>query len=315
MKKLPGLVCFFAIFVFCAGFTGAVCDNNNQIILRLNANDNAHGALWNETDYGITLCYNNYFSGSFGGNVHDDCSGHEVIKLSSKINAHAGSLSSNYPITVCHTGLSACEIINQSEGCPSGKRKIFYLSSRENAHISDSNTNYPFAVCCNGIGGLPLEVTPGKCADYNTESACTGDMYRIGKYDPGCPSSRRGMTGSRGCFCKWNANVCSVAFNSTIATTGCSFTCLFNKISETECSEQGFQDIVLQGSAIDKNPAGCSVSVEQLVSESCTRKEIPIRCALTIEDLPFFGAWQFFASAAGIFIAYLALRRRWREVF
>ena len=121
-----------------------------KIIIGLSGTSNAHGELYNQSNYQNVLCCN------FGDGIQaNECSqpGYaKIIRLSSETNAHAEVSSdtvypTSYPNNVCYqaSGLS-CQTIT-SGSCPTGYSSILSLSATNNAHIGGPN-DYPVKICC-----------------------------------------------------------------------------------------------------------------------------------------------------------------------
>jgi len=126
------------------------CDPE-QVILRLSDATNAHGALYNNLDYPIEICYNDifgvdYFDPRKAIGIEHVCDGsNSVINLSRKIDGHADITSEgSYSINICYGDLRC----RASLGEPNeDERLIVSLSSNVNAHLA-SDDSYDVKIYC-----------------------------------------------------------------------------------------------------------------------------------------------------------------------
>jgi len=311
MGKLMILVGILAACFISLAIVSAACDDDNQIILRVNSNYNAHAALWNQS-YSIKVCYDSFFSPKYTGTNPHDCSSasNKVLSLYRETNSHAADKdSSSYPISVCHGGLTNCEIV--SGQCPVGKTAIVYLSNTNNAHLSTSaSPYYPYAVCCKGQGTTPPP-QPTRCADYSSQITfpeyygqgnCTKDIFNVAKSsDPLCTH----LSGET-CYCEWGDNKCNLATNRTTPDGKCQYKCVkeMTDYATAQCIE-GFKNVTLKATIVPIS--GCTTTP---TDANCVSTSIPIPCGLEMAELPFFGAWQFVAVLVGVFAIYLIASRR-----
>ena len=122
---------------------------DNQTILRLSSETNAHGEVWNGTgNYPVKICYDEIFDGQIGSGDRT-CSGtNKIIGLSAETNAHGEIPSlSNYATEVCYGDLECSSTTSSCESLGAGYKLIVSLSSDTNAHLSNSS-NYPVKICC-----------------------------------------------------------------------------------------------------------------------------------------------------------------------
>lgn len=301
MRGLMHLSAFFFIVLCFAGVTSAAgCANGDQIIMRLSASDNAHGAIWDQA-YGIKICYDDLFGTTFGQmNAHACSNGSTVVKLYSATNAHASSPDSqNYQISVCHRGLKNCAI-RYGEGCAKSEEKaIVYLSNTSNAHLSRSYIKgfYEYAVCCEGSSAPNPPAGINYCSDYTSPTVCNNDEYGVSVNR--CPAGKV-------CYCMWNAtgNACVQAYNNQVAE--CSYKCsLSANYASGICDEQGFMFVDIKATRVDL--AGNCASV---MDSDCQSRRANVPCGLFEIELPFFGLWQAAISALCITISYLLFSRR-----
>jgi hypothetical protein len=134
---------------------GACECSSSDVIMKLSSSSNAHGALWNDVNYGYDVCYSDIFGVIGGGNRV--CSGaNKVVGLSSASNAHAEEPSrSAYPNNICYGGLD-CQYV--SGACPVDYPNcVVTLYSEGNSHLAscDPAYAYPNKICCNDEGWVP----------------------------------------------------------------------------------------------------------------------------------------------------------------
>ena len=131
-----------------------VSHSSNDTIMKLSAPTNAHGALWNDTDYATNIYYSDIFGGVYGGDARE-CTGNTILFLSSETNAHA-SRTFGYPVPVCYGDLNCFYVNLNSASCSDVDAKfVVALSGNSNAHLSTvaDIVNYPIQVCCGSVGG------------------------------------------------------------------------------------------------------------------------------------------------------------------
>ncbi len=131
--------------------------SQDQIILRLSADTNAHGEVFNGAGAYITeICYDQIF-GVFG-NGNRACNGaNTVLRLSADTNAHGeGPSGTSYTTQICYGDLN-CRL---TSACSANERAVVRLSSATNAHLETaSETNYNNLICC-AAGAVIPPVTP-----------------------------------------------------------------------------------------------------------------------------------------------------------
>jgi hypothetical protein len=296
MNKRASFAVAVLMFVLFAGTASAFCGANgnddNQVIMRLTGTDNAHGALWGNAAYATKLCYDQFFTQAYGGNLPHECiSSDRLLSLYFPANSHASFDDNMLSNKVCHKGLAECEIKENigPNSCPAGKAAIVHLSGRTNAHLSAlPNSDYPYVVCCKGTTGVvrPPSLVPKACKDYSDENyadyygkeKCNSDSQWANVFVQGneiCP------TGNNDCFCKWNyaTSKCSVAYDDDV-NSACTFTCLLDK-TEGACNSDNEKEISFKASIINLNPAGCTPNAEDCKDStstiSCVEK-VPQTC-------------------------------------
>ena len=304
---MKGIVIFFAgllaFFVFIGITSGGDC-SDAQVILKLSAGPNAHGSLWNSS-IGTRVCYSDYFSPEYNGTNPHECNSNDVVlKLSGINNAHAADKSSGiYPISVCHKGLSECEI--STSGCTNGKTPVFYVSGTTNAHLSNSPIVGYATVCCNGAGSpRPAPLPPTRCYGLSKNTCETDDT--IAMLDEGCNAFDKSA-----CRCTWNEaqSRCTLEWSFTAQSApNCDYKCIVEASEQTECSG-GSQILGLSARSIlvsaDPN---CPLSIP--VEESkCRSGSATVPCGNLEANLPFFGFWNFVASLAAVAMIYALLNR------
>ncbi|MEM4605731.1 MAG: PKD domain-containing protein [Candidatus Pacearchaeota archaeon] len=141
----------FSTFFILTFFVNAACPDN-QTILKLYSTNNSHGALWNDSNYQIKICFNEIFG--IQGDGNRICySKNKVLGLSSSTNAHAeGPNLTNYNINVCYSNLS-CKL---RDSCLENERCVVEISSNTNAHLSMCGFGQGYKkICCNFTSDSP----------------------------------------------------------------------------------------------------------------------------------------------------------------
>jgi cysteine-rich repeat protein len=132
---------------------------DSQVILKLSATNNAHGALYNYSSYLVDVRYDEIFQDCYQGENPYVCNGENgVLKLSSNNNAHVFDSSVEDAIDVCYGDLN-CR--TSSTDCEEGEGLVVSLSAETNAHLSIGN-NYPIKVCCSSGD---VEPVVSECGD------------------------------------------------------------------------------------------------------------------------------------------------------
>jgi len=154
--------------------TTAATVGTDQTILLLSNSTNAHGALWNDTNYLVKIQYNTIFGTNYTeANPHACTGSNTVLKLSSNTNAHAaGPTDTNYNTNVCYGNL-VCTL--RSGSCQGTEKLIVSLSSTTNAHLAADNSSTNSICCTSGIMGCAagtLLCANGLCSSDKT---CAGN--------------------------------------------------------------------------------------------------------------------------------------------
>lgn len=199
---------------------------NNQIIMKLSAATNAHGAKWNDATYPVSICYDTIFGKQYtpatGEQVHD--TNGKVIYLSDRTNAHAsvtnkeGYIPISFGNLTCRSTTGSCNI--------NGEKLVVSLSGLTNAHIAN-DSSYGIKICCSPTGIQPTNtcgngrIDPGEECDgsllpftscLNHVDLCTGGSvlcYPSGYIDNGVNKE-----------CKLNINACTGCQASGICGDG-----------------------------------------------------------------------------------------------
>lgn len=205
MKKEA--VKFFIVFFCIIILTGIIsaensCDIvlrdscNDQIIMGLSAQTNAHGEVASQENYDYVLCCN------FGlGDT--TCTGfNKIIGLSAQTNAHAEiPTEDNYNMDVCYEGT---ECINLAGECDEEYPiEMLSLSAYTNAHIGEvGDYNPPGSnICCKSYECRIGEVN--YCRDY-TQEECSFDACGVAENSlPEISCGEGGIV----CGCEWDDEI------------------------------------------------------------------------------------------------------------
>lgn len=155
MKKSVGrnfglkVVFIFFGFFFLFSFISASC-SDNQMMFRLYQNTNSHVALWDQVNYTIPLCYNDFFGYNYSGENSHNCSqtnSNVLFWISSSFNSHVSNSSSDvYTVPICFGNLNCSVVFGD---CPNGAQAVVKLYNYTNTHVSNlSDSNYNYTLCC-----------------------------------------------------------------------------------------------------------------------------------------------------------------------
>lgn len=170
----------------------------DQVIMRLSAEDNAHGEVYNGAgSYPVEICYPDIFNGNDypRSNPHR-CRDNKIIGLSSSTNAHAEAPDVSSPQytdpnnQVCYGNLECKNTTGQcSEFDQIDKiyKLVVSLSNNTNAHLTkhDFSTTYPVKICCYSAstGGEPSPPNISTCEPginvYANISKPSGENFEI----------------------------------------------------------------------------------------------------------------------------------------
>lgn len=135
----------FLLVVLYFNSVSAACTNANQRIMKLSADTNAHGEVWDGALYPYEICYNDIFDGQIyaGTNPHNP-ENRVVLSLSSATNAHATGPDGSYTTKVFYGDL-VCALRENS--CSPGEKIVVSLSEQSNAHLG-AGDKYKYKICC-----------------------------------------------------------------------------------------------------------------------------------------------------------------------
>lgn len=307
------------IAVFMCSFALAATCSNDQLIMKLYSSTNAHGAIWNDSNYAIKVCYDKFFTPSYDGSDPHECNSDDVMmRLNSLGNSHAAedSNANAYPIDICFKGLENCEVKPIGTSCDSGDAEILYLTGRSNAHIStsviiSSNNKYIYKVCCgcspSGCKKLPSSISEaGLCSELD-ESSCSTGGGTIAQSDPGCRASNKAD-----CRCAWANGKCGVEWGITLSgrPLGCAYKCIIESTDRTECSGNS-KVVSLTARLVPTTSSPLCILPAGTQDPNCKSGSAVISCdGGTDAQLPFFGAWQFGVSLLSIVLIYALFGRK-----
>ena len=148
MKKGRLVILIIGLILFSANVYS--CEDN-QTILKLSSESNAHGELYNGTGgYTTEICYSDIFGESYIGEFPHNCKvtpANKILGLSDSTNAHAEiPTGTAYSTDVCY-GYLICEA---KESCAVDEECVVTLSSDTNAHLAtcSSSNAYDTKICC-----------------------------------------------------------------------------------------------------------------------------------------------------------------------
>ena len=140
---------------------------DSQTIMKLSSESNAHGALWDDETYPISICYNDIFGTDYLGATPHRCDGSNLlVYLNTDGNAHSSrtNIESGYTKTICYGDLTCVYQIIPCEEAPGNYKEVISLSAvYGNAHLAswDSDKKYFGSICCTSgtttppVGCLP----------------------------------------------------------------------------------------------------------------------------------------------------------------
>jgi len=139
---------FLIVGIFLIGIVSAGSCNGDQTIMKLYQENNSHGALWNDTHYGVDICY----LGVAPTIPHPECTiENSFLWLSDTYNAHASTTkTAEYSEGVCYGDLQCTnETITDGLNCSDGSVPILSLYSNVNSHMAAGNHDgYDVKICC-----------------------------------------------------------------------------------------------------------------------------------------------------------------------
>lgn len=320
-KTLVMALAFCAIFST-IGLAAAACTNNDQIIMRLAYETNSHGAIWNQTNYPVKICYNDIFGQDYTGTNPHECvvSGgviiDRVVSLYDVNNSHA-TIDTSYTVPVCHKGLQDC-VYRFHQACPANTYPIINLTGMLNSHLSRNAMPdyYNYTICCAKSSGVGPEPTPPtKCQHYDNQTSyptyfdstgalCNADTpsgLGVANDDPGCTIADKSK-----CYCIWDATKtagqrCNVGWDEVEGA--CSHRCV-KTTKEGVCNEATGLKKVTISAKITPLPPSTAEDCKDITG--CQGGDIDVPCGLVALELPFFG-WFNLMIAAGLITAIYAL--------
>ncbi len=142
------VIVFVSINISALSFTvqNGACTSAEVTVMRLSDTTNAHGELWDQSNYGTYVCYTDP-----GTHICDQNMTNKVIGLSNYTNAHGEIPENNNYLgnNVCFGDLR-CENFTGSCSDPSYTLEMISLSGSTNAHIGNFG-NYNTKICCADI--------------------------------------------------------------------------------------------------------------------------------------------------------------------
>lgn len=151
MKRVLIVITLLIVLISC-GVVFADC-NEDQLIMRLSSETNAHAQNATIGTYLTSICYNDIFGVDYSKENPRVCDGmNNILSLSGETNAHASfAADETYTIPICFGDLNSCEYL-ESGDCPEKKTCIVKISGETNAHLStcDSVDDYGKVCCARG---------------------------------------------------------------------------------------------------------------------------------------------------------------------
>jgi len=150
MKK--GMLLSVILIVFLISVVSAGSCDNNDTIMKLYQSTNSHGALWNDTNYDVDICYSDYFGAPYNGDlgtVHDCTGTNRIVNLYQQSNSHGAiDNSTGYNVPVCYGNLE-CQATTEATCVASEGIIIASLYQNTNSHIAEGNVaGYDIKICC-----------------------------------------------------------------------------------------------------------------------------------------------------------------------
>ncbi|MFH1310927.1 MAG: hypothetical protein ABIH65_00795 [Nanoarchaeota archaeon] len=150
------LIFFFLISILFSSTNveSAVFCPNEQIILKLSSETNAHGEVWDGTgSYPVLICYDEIFGTPYAYADYSNlrtCANNKVVGLSTTTNAHAEEPGlTNYATNICYGDLDCRKT---TDNCVGDEKLVVSLSADTNAHLAN-DTSYPIHICCTSAQG------------------------------------------------------------------------------------------------------------------------------------------------------------------
>lgn len=155
MKKEIVILFLFAVMLCLPN--ASACDSD-QRIMRISADTNAHGEVYNGgSGYTTEICYDDIFETTYSGSPIHSCNGlNKVLGLSSSTNAHAEIPSlSNYGTKVCYGDLECQTTTGSCDEFVGNYECMVTLSGDTNAHLATCGGSSPYStkICCKSLSG------------------------------------------------------------------------------------------------------------------------------------------------------------------
>lgn len=193
--KLKKLIILIILLLFLVVSVNAdyECSSDDDIILKLSSETNAHAGTYSGSNYSVEICYNDIFGLFYTEeNIHyprDVYGSNFVLRLSNDTNAHAGfdknwlreienpplckpeGYCPNTLVSEVFYGDLVCTA--REDSCVGDEEIVVRLSNYTNAHLETyDQDNYNVLICCLRTTAPPLE----SCSHL---SGCSGSEYYI----------------------------------------------------------------------------------------------------------------------------------------
>ena len=137
---------YFIVRIF-VDFDSFQCDESQKII-GLEGLTNSHVELYNESNYGVDVCYDSLFGVPYDlGNEHTCSGSNQLLSLFDDINSHASEIGSvGHGVNICYGDL-VCSV--RAGSCLNNEVKIVGMFTSNNSHLEiASQNNYGLGLCC-----------------------------------------------------------------------------------------------------------------------------------------------------------------------
>jgi hypothetical protein len=174
----------------CVDNWAGACSDDDRI-MKISAFTDALGALWNDDEYIIDVCYSRHFTNSYTGSNSHDCTGNNfVMGLNAIDDAEVSGLPgvAGFDVDVCYGDLD-CSLdwteMGDSDCKDAGGALIASLNFESGARVYYGRdiANYPYQLCCKSASGgdiinVPNATVPESttCGDgvINSGEVCDG---------------------------------------------------------------------------------------------------------------------------------------------
>ncbi|MEM3074672.1 MAG: dockerin type I repeat-containing protein [Candidatus Pacearchaeota archaeon] len=161
--------------------------SDNQTILKLSSENNAHGAVWSSAEnYPVRICYNRIFGREYnlsGETIHK-CRNNTnlAFRINDLTNAHAQLNSiGSYGVGICFGDLECTSRVG--ENCNETERLLVSLSSNTDAHLSATDL-YPIRICCTSQQRGQIIQCPEDAEPFEDTCRCL-DEEEVYNYETG----------------------------------------------------------------------------------------------------------------------------------